>query len=251
MTLIENSTKVNSYLPIFSGFYNTLWDCDTLEDSEIEYINDERTAKGKTNIDSIEIDFDYKDYRNQVGKYLTEKIGETLKENGFISEITFDEIVSPKEYNFANDSIYVNYHLTDDNQKEIKKFLFKHFEDFEDYIKENYTSYDGFISFHSNKSIDWLIDNNLLEDQHKLGAIFNFILDMNEVCEQDLYMDAESFYLSVINFDECLTMDSNEDLAIIAQNEWIEFISYHNINIQSIRMFSDYGTNPNQLELKF
>jgi len=35
----------DTWCPVFSGFYNTIWEADT--ESEIDYVNTEREANGK------------------------------------------------------------------------------------------------------------------------------------------------------------------------------------------------------------
>jgi len=196
--------SVQSYLPLFSGFYNTIWDCDSLEDSEIFNINQERKLNGKDEIEYDKIQFDFKEYKTQVSYYLIEKIKTYLSENNFINDIIFEEIISPKFYNYSNDSINVTYKLSKDNINNINRFLIENIEDFKDYININYSSYDGFISFHSNDAVEWIIDNDLLTDKHKLGSVLGFICE-HEFNEDDLYMDSDNtIYISVKNYNECM-----------------------------------------------
>lgn len=196
--------SVQSYLPLFSGFYCTIWDSDSLEDNEIYSINYERESNGKGEIEFDKIQFDFKEYKTQVSCYLIEKIKTYLSENNFINDIVFEEIISPKFYNYSNDSINVTYKLSKDNIDNINKFLIEKIDDFKDYINKNYSSYDGFVSFHSNDAIEWVIDNNLLTDKHKLGSVLGFICEL-EFNEDDLYMDSDNTtYMPVKNYEDCI-----------------------------------------------
>src|SRR5690625_3533994 len=75
---------------------------------------------------------------------------------------------------------------------------------FSEYVKENYTSRSGFISYHSNEVDEWfdyIIDyDNLDDDLHKLGAILDFIcqhvLEMDEswVHENVTYVHIGGYY---------------------------------------------------------
>jgi len=166
---------IESYLPIFSGFYNTLFEAD--EDSSIE--------DGFTYDD---YEFDYEDYRNRVAVACCEAIQSQLKNLGIT--IKFQNIVSPRFYNFSNDSINVAYHLEEDSYKNLYKYILENKEAFDSYIKENYTSHDGFMSFHSNNANDWML--YLIEEDklsHRFGACLEFYLENEEYTQNDLLED--------------------------------------------------------------
>ena len=72
--------------------------------------------------------------------------------------------------------------------KAIREYIESNFDKWSKYLEDNYTSYDGFISHHSNssESDEWQI-NKACKDGHKLGAILNFI-GLNEgIDEWDIY----------------------------------------------------------------
>ena len=166
--------KIESYLPVFTGFYNTLLECDCeeslLEDGE----------------EFEDFEWDYKEYNDRVAKSCVNKIGEEIKE--FDIKVEFKEVVSPKYYNFSNDRIDVIYTLGENSIEKIFDTLIEDFDEFESYLERNYTSRDGFISFHSNKPFDWfkaLLSVDEDELAHKLGAILDYLigLDMNDLYE--------------------------------------------------------------------
>ena len=169
--------KIESYLPIFPGFYNTLFECDC-EESEIE--------EGKTYDD---YDFDYADYHKRVAERCVEAIENELKD--FNIKVEFQDLISPRFYNFSNDSINVEYTLENNSFDLVLDYLNENKEEFKTYIKERYTSYDGFSSFYSNDADVWL--NEYLKDDkkqaHAFGAVLDFILFNEEYTSENLYGD--------------------------------------------------------------
>jgi hypothetical protein len=175
--------KIETYLPVFPGFYETIFEAN--EESEIEYFNDIRERKKLTPVDWNNIKFNYDMYHNDISKGCCQFIERELNE--FVGKIEFQTINSPKEYNFATDAIYICVHLTQKNIANIKRFIKAHIKEFEKYIKEHYTSYDGFMSHYSNNISDWLnIDENL-KHSHKTGSMLEFICQVNEVNYEDMY----------------------------------------------------------------
>ena len=166
----------NTFLPIFNGFYNSIFEADG-EDEEIQHINEERE---KIDLEPIEYDdckWDYKEYNLRVSERCVEVIEEELNDILDVDiKVTFESLQSPKYYNFA------------------------------EYIKERYSSYDGFMSFMSNDSDVWVEDINNGEDlSHRLGAVLNFILVNEGYTTSNLYngLDEEK-YIVCINYNELI-----------------------------------------------
>lgn len=179
-------TLIESYLPIFNGFYNTHFEAD--EESCIE--------DGKTYDD---YEFNYEDYRERVATACCEAIQKELKDLAI--KVEFQTVISPKYYNFSNDSINVAYHLEENSYKNLYKYILENKEAFNSYIKDNYSSYDGFMSFHSNNADDWMM--SLIEEdelKHKFGACLEFYLENEEFTIDDLVMNdnvtSETSYVS-------------------------------------------------------
>lgn len=201
-----NAPKVETWLPVFSGFYGTIWETDYDEENEIEWINEQRTEKKLAPITWDDVEWDYEGYRQAVAKGATKWIGETLKREGFISGYVFRELRSPREYNFANDAIDVEFTLSTVNREKIQEYLEEHLEKFTEYISDTYTSCSGFISFYSNDATEWLADlDATLEHRHKLGAVLSFILENEDeeielkICE-DLH--GNGVMLQAKNYEE-------------------------------------------------
>lgn len=190
--------KIKTYLPLFSGFYNTIWQSDDKEQMEVSYINEQRSAKGLEPINWDDCQFEYNDYQMDVVKGIAQYLERELKT--FVSDITVERIVSPKEYNFRNDSANVVITLSMDNVKAIKKYLIDNSEQFAGYLKDTYTSCSGFISSYPN-NIEEFMTNKPLKDSHKLGSILQFICNNEGIEEINAYYNVEA-NLSVANYDK-------------------------------------------------
>lgn len=174
--------KIESFLPIFNGFYNTLFECDC-EGMTIEGdIEEGRIPKGTT-YDNIT--WDYAEYNQRLSKAC---VGSIQQELDFDIKITFQELISPKWYNYSNDSINVEYELTQKVFDSIVLYLIDNKDEFEEYL-EKYTSCSGFISFYSNNANVWISDYMKDENKfkHCFGSILDFILTNEEYDHSNLY----------------------------------------------------------------
>ena len=151
--IIKNETI--GCLQSFVGFYDSIWEPDT----EI-YYECERTGQEE----DVDFTVDYKQYQNDICKAYTEVWELWMQE--FISEdieLEFVEVVSPRYYNFENDSCRVKIRLTQAAEDAIIAKIGKHRDQIAKWIKENHTSYDGFFSNLSNDIDQWpsrLFDND-------------------------------------------------------------------------------------------
>ena len=180
--------KVQTFLPVFNGFYNTLFEdlIDNATDNVIEYHNEQNESD--LNYDNF--NFDFITLKNEICKDAVSKIEEKLNEIGINCTINFENLVSPKEYNFSNDSI--NIEINFKKFSRVIEILEQNYDSFSKYIKDNYTSRDGFISNYSNYSSDWMEDlkNDAENETHKVGAVLEFILqEVEEYKPENLYFE--------------------------------------------------------------
>lgn len=183
---------IKSFLPVFNGYYCTLLG-DKLDDleAEIEYYKDELNKE--VTVDNFTVD--YEKAMNDLSKKVFNAVTCKLEELGVIKTAIFENLYIPREYNFYNDSINVTYKLTKKNIDRIKKYLKENNEEFKKYIKDKYTSCSGFISNHPNfiDCYEWSIDG-IINNTHRLGAVLNFICEIEEINEEAIYYDIE-FYI--------------------------------------------------------
>jgi hypothetical protein len=206
--------QVNTFLPGFNGFYGSIYEPN--EEYELDHINDIRL---ENNLDPIELDdleFDYKAYYQEVSQEITLVVEGILKDLNLVKSIEYQSLVSPKYYNFSNDSIEVG---IIPNAKNIVKYWNKHKNKWNQYLKDNYTSYDGFISSYDNEN--WSIET-ILEGTHELGSFLQFALMNEGINEYDIYEDVESAsYISCSNYDDAITMAVKPQIPSILQGKLI------------------------------
>ena len=185
--------KVQTFLPVFNGFYNTLFE-DILEnaaDNVIEYHNE--TNGTELNYDNFYFEFvssQNKICKDEISRDAVSKIEEKLNEIGINCSIKYETLISPRDYNFSNDSINIEINFKKFSQ--VIEILEQNYDSFTQYIKDNYTSRDGFISNHSSYSSDWIKDlrEDAENETHKVGAVLDFILqEIEEYKDDDLYFD--------------------------------------------------------------
>lgn len=133
--------------PYFPGFYNTFLDSD--DDYAYDYFQEDYPDKDVSDIWDY---FDFKEYANQVGeRYVSLLNFELQKQKNILNKfkIEFEEVVSPREYNFETDRAYIKLTLIDyeKSKQKLVNFLNLAKDDFSEWCKDNYTSYDGFFSF--------------------------------------------------------------------------------------------------------
>lgn len=173
---LRTMKTIKTYLPVFPGFYNTIFEPN--EDSVIEYP-----------YTSDDYDFNYDEYFKDCSIKCCEAIQNKLKEKGFNCKIQFEQLRSPREYNFSNDAIDVNIKISPAFITRLQKFCT--LSTFATYL-ERYKSCSGFISHYSHYASDWLtyINADYLEaNPHILGSLLEFVLETVEYDSEALYYD--------------------------------------------------------------
>lgn len=168
--------KTKTFLPIFPGFYNTIFqfDFESLDESD----------KDKK--------INYKDYMDHVAKQACKFIESEFSE--FINKIEFENVHSPAYYNYSNDSIYC---IIDFNEKKVIKFVENHKNEFSQYLKNNFTSRPGFTSFYSNDVKKWdLLES--LKHESKCGYIFEFICQILGITDSEMWQEIEFNYYNFV-----------------------------------------------------
>lgn len=240
----EQYIITKTWLPVFPGFYGTSFDADSAygyeEESIREHIKPEELADCMIeNLYRSEAgDKFFREYQESVARQSTELIESELKNLGLVESVEFEQVVSPKEYNFVNDAIDVTFTITPENLLKIKKFIAENFKQWKIYLKERYTSYDGFISFHSTDPGDeeWLIEN-AIRDSHNAGSLLEFICFENGITS-DVLLD--HYYDEVSLDDAALKKECIQNGWYTPPNfclDWIKAVYYkiRNRNILRIK----------------
>ncbi len=182
-------TKILSWLPIFPGFYNTIFEAD--ESDEIYQYNQEN----KTEKTYEDFDWKYDDYNRDVCENSCDAIGKQLVKLGYNITVKYDNLDSPKYYNYVNDTINCTYYFKGGVIEKIQTYINENLEAWNTYIKNRYTSYDGWISPCSNNGEDWLpiTLTGMKADTNIAGVVIGFILTEDGYTESDLYNDVEAY----------------------------------------------------------
>ena len=204
--------KVKTWLPVFQGFYGS----GIEDDQELDWIllndpdNSRLDEKHKQWILEEAFEYiDYSSYHAALAESICEGVCEELKSHDLISGYKFEKLVSPRFYNFSNDSIDVEVEV--DIESLITQCEEK-YEEFAEYLKERYTSCDGFMSSHSNDPADWFgtlddySDGHVMAcKEHCVGSILSFLLSGVEVDTCLVYEAASEVYISeFIDYDKLI-----------------------------------------------
>lgn len=182
--------QFKTFAPLFSGFYESMWAPDF---ENIEYNNEQEIKEG--NLENV-IDtdkFNWKDYTNSVASTFVYQLTSELKSNGIVNAITFEEVISPKYYNFTTDSINILVDMSEENILNLQNHIKENIDVYRERIKEEHTSYDGFISFTSNNIDEWdqqtdgFRDFEVKSGKYYLGFLLGVYCDIEGIKEDDLY----------------------------------------------------------------
>ncbi len=203
--------KIETYLPLFKGFYCNPWTEDN-EALEIEHCNQIREENGLNEIDPNLIEFDYKEYYERISMDICNEVENKLED--YITAITYQKLVSPKYYNYQNDSINVEVELSEKDLEKIRTTIKENYAEFEAYIKDRYTSSSGFVSSYPNDAESWLevlkIDS-LKSNGHYLGAFLDFIVIVEEIKEEEIYEIESMCIFEVKNIDDVENKETCEE----------------------------------------
>ena len=174
--------------PMFEGFYHS--QLDLLENVEVGEGDD--YCMNEEQFDEI----DWNKTNENVSKfyldYFKDELSDFFKSIGVLS-LEFIKVNSPKYYNYSTDKLVCNI--------EINKYVFVHelrkydFDDWEQFLKYDFTSYDGFISFYPNTSIEWdeLINENIEDNNIIIETLLKFYLEQNE----EFYKIKENLFIEI------------------------------------------------------
>lgn len=228
--------KISTFAPVFRGFYSTIFELDI----------DNWLYEEKLDYEDVEID--YKTYETDVAKLCCAWIEDNCE---FINSVEFEAVSSPREYNFANDSINC---IIDINIDEFRAYLLENEESLNQYLKDHYTSYDGFWSSFSNSFAEWREETNdfkdLDVDGHRLGALLSFYFE-NEYAEDEPAYDDMYYYVRdnayegnyiTSNLRHISTLDCYTEKQILARNlleEMEEPFGYMEVLINEYKLRAD------------
>lgn len=195
--------KTTIRLPFFPGFYESwLENSDTSYwaiKEELDYYHEEL---GRAELTEDDLDFDNKAYEKDVCDAFIEVWKGSAPD--FVESVEFDELWSPKYYNFDTDHLYAKIELADDWKEKMKAFMDAHWLELGVKIDEEWSSRDGFISFMENRIDDWPAKLFEDEDARYIGTMLGYMMEeedadimehLVEAALEDIY---EGSYVYVI-----------------------------------------------------
>lgn len=187
---------IKTYLPLFSGFYGTIWESD-----ESDFC-----SKNNCTFDDLIVDYDA--YNKDVILGICDFVESNCE---FIKTVKLENICSPKYYNFSNNSANVTIEI---KKREFKKYLNNNKEALDNYLRERYTSYDGFWPSYGNSFELWKqeTDNFVNLENHYLGSLLDFYFFNEEITEYDAYGMNEVYIDSYITIDRVSFADLDNTL---------------------------------------
>ena len=166
--------KVYIELPFFPGFYESdLENGDTSYwaiKAELEYYQNEYAYNNPdeqaiySQLTEDDLDFNYEDYEKDVRDAWVESFRSRVPD--FVLSVEDAKMVSPKYYNYDTDRVYADVELRDDWMDAVREFMVENADWLRKRIEDDWTSYDGFMSFMSNNFDDLSHD----EDEDYWGA---------------------------------------------------------------------------------
>lgn len=192
---IKEEAEHEYEVPGFWGFYCSAY----TENSDLEYFFfddyeslDSHTKELYKEFMNRKADYSYDDdFLNNVCKTYIENFDNNMREvikSWGTSEFTLLQM--PRYYNFETDRVFAKMIFGEDVENEIQDYLESHKEQFAEYIRKRFTSYDGYFSNYSNDINDWQMPISKM-DYNEIGAILHFILhnegyDMNDINYQTI-----------------------------------------------------------------
>lgn len=234
------SMKINIELPFFPGLYESmLYNSDTAYwaiKEELDYYRNERFADDPeeqaiySQLTEDDLDFNFEEYSKDVVAGFVSAWREHAPE--IIESVEYTNMVSPRYYNFSTDRIFADVELRDDWQEVMCHFIVTNYDWLQKRIHDDWTSYDGFMSFMSNVLEEW--DSYLFEeeDERYIATMLGYMMyrenkeiirDMSYDAREDICPDTYVF----------ITEDGKEKLAHL-KAEWEE-----GVRIGTIRLPDD------------
>lgn len=153
---------------IFEGFYESnLFNSDT--EYHLNYsLNDEDNNK--------EYEIDFEPYCKDISTHAVELLADycvLYADNKIIKSMRYAGLSSPQYYNFSTDKLQIK---MDFNLSKLKSFIRTNKDDFNSYLQDNFTSYDGFWSFVSNNYNDFMADYNSDDKERCIDVMLEYYI---------------------------------------------------------------------------
>ena len=185
---------------IFCGLYES-----TLYNSDTDYYLAESLGGSLGD----EVEYDFNAFKQVAGKACVDSLERELYSHDVIIDMSYAGINSPKYYNYDTDRVLIN---VDYNFIALVKYCrHTHADKFNQYLKDSFTSYSGYISFVPNSMIeffskDWYESHkdmavDVMIEFYLINEIDtdNHLQNMYDACQEWLYGNAELKQVESVN----------------------------------------------------
>lgn len=169
---IINVELNTNLVPFFSGTYYSMWEVTDYDDDGEE----------------VDVSYDFNELMKSIIQEYNNHDQEIIDwfSVPWIKSIKFTGSNSPREYNFSTDTL--DFTLEIDRKEMMKKLnSLKGNKKFYDFLRDHYTSYDGFMSWTPN-TYQGIYDGIVGEDDNyftSMGAFIRFVTDVDERMKSD------------------------------------------------------------------
>ena len=188
-------TLMNNDQRIFCGLYESV-----LYNSDTDYYLAEALADEDTP-SKVEVDYDFNEFTKVAGEACVDSLNDELYSHDVIANMDYAGMSSPRYYNYDTDRVLID---IDYNFIKLVKYC-KHTnrDKFNQYLKDNYTSYSGYISFVENSAgkfflKDWFNSHKNMAIQVMIEFYLTNEIDLDahlqnmyEACQEWLICNAE------------------------------------------------------------
>lgn len=212
---------VTTKLPLFTGFYSGVFELDSMEARALEMYNDfDNNEEEALKYNDKRISYNYEAFYNafsvEAVAAVNVKLNEILNAAAYDSEAvaTFEKLWQPKEYNFATDEIHTNWNISESFLDLCFDYVNANLDAFETYVKNNFTSYDGFLSYYSNDLATWLLSlqpDSIEKDNYIFFALIDFILKNEKLDSVWLYYEISDTGLDLYDYMQISEKVTEED----------------------------------------
>ena len=192
-------TLMNNDQRIFQGLYES-----TLYNSDTDYYLAQYLAEDNfdgIDLKNVEVDYDFQEFTKVAGEACVDSLNDELYSHDVITNMDYAGMHSPRYYNYETDKVLID---VDYNFIALVKYCRHTNKDkFNQYLKNNYTSYDGFISFVENSvegffAKDWFNSHKNMAVQVMIEFYLTSEIDLDahlqnmyEACQEWLMCNAE------------------------------------------------------------
>lgn len=192
-------TLMNNDQRIFCGLYESV-----LYNSDTDYYLAQTLAEDNLDgmdLNNAEVDYDFQEFTKVAGEACIDSLNDELYAHDVILDMDYADMHSPRYYNYETDKVLID---VDYNFIALVKYCRHTNKDkFNQYLKDNYTSYDGYISFVENSvegffSKDWFNSHKDMAVQVMIEFYLTSEIDLDahlnnmyEACQEWLICNAE------------------------------------------------------------